>query len=188
MAAALSFRQLARGVALFALAAAISASAETAPVGEYELKAAFLYNFTKFVDWPERAWPNPREPLQLCVLGKDPFGEVLDRTVEGTEVREHPLVVRRIESTRQAHGCHVVFVGADPESHLSRVLRDLADEGALTVGEADRFTAEGGMIAFRREGNRIRLEINVDAVQRAGLRMSSELLKLARIVRESRSE
>jgi hypothetical protein len=163
--------------------AAASSPASDGPAAEYEVKAAFLYNFAKFIRWPEGK-ANPEAPIRICILGSDPFGDALDRTVAGKMVRERTLEVRRFTRARGIEECHIVFISPSEEDRLPDILADVDDEAVLTVGESERFAERGGIVSFRMRENRIRLDINIDAAERAGLRMSSQLLKLARIVHD----
>lgn len=149
---------------------------------EHEVKAAFLYNFARFVEWPKEAWASPDQPFVVGVLGEDPFGETLDRTLAGKTVAERPIVVRRLSSSEGAHEVQILFVSSSEGPRLARILYALTDIPVLTVGEPSGFAEQGGMIGFRTEDRRIRFDINTERAQRAGLRISSQLLKLARIV------
>ena len=175
---------IAFAVAFLGLAEPWVARAADESFGEYEVKAAFLYNFARFVEWPDPA-PAAEEPVEICVLGEDPFGEVLDRTIAKKKVRGHPVVARRIEGPDDAATCRIVFVSAS-EERLRPTLETLAREQTLTVGEDDDFTKQGGMIKFLLDERRVRLEINVDALERAGLKASSQLLRVARVVRRTK--
>jgi hypothetical protein len=145
---------------------------------EYQVKAAFLYNFTKFVDWPE-AKLNGADHLYLCVLGADPFGEELDLTVAGKSVKGKWLTVRRLQNGGDVRDCHLLFVADADQFHLEFVLNEAREAHVLTVGDTEDFAARGGMINFRMDGNKVRFEINATAAEEAGLRISSHLLKLA---------
>ena len=176
-------RVLATGLALaVALLGAVRVRAD-ASVPEYELKAAFLYNFAKFVEWPEESLAGDTA-LAVCVLGDDPFGGTLERTLAGKTVRDHALVLRRFAKPADVRGCHVLFVNVDPRE-LTTTLRALEGRGALTVGDADGFAERGGMIGFVTDEQRLRFEVNLDAIERAKLRVSSQMLKLATRVLKS---
>lgn len=147
---------------------------------EYQVKAAFLLNFTKFIDWPAAAFEAPDSPITICVLGGDPFGGELERFVAGEVVNGRKLAARRIDRAPQPKTCAVLFV-AQSEKDPSRFLPVLGP-GVLTVGEGDRFVHEGGMIAFVIENRRVRFEINQAAAENAGLKLSSKLLNVARLI------
>lgn len=141
---------------------------------EYRVKAAYLLNFARFVEWPPAARSGP---LTICVAGRDVFGPVLAETVRNETVEGRPLVARVILEPEP--GCHVIFVprGAAAQAYL----RAMRETPVLTVGETPEFLAEGGVVNFLRDGDNVRFEINPAAADRAGLRVSSRLLRLARV-------
>jgi hypothetical protein len=149
------------------------------PPGEYEVKAAFLFNFAKFVEWPPDAFSGPDSPLVIGVIGEDPFGETLERTVAGKQAQGRPMEVRRWRRVEAVETCHILFVG-DSQSEGSRSLvGEMSQRPVLTVGESETFAGQGGIIRFVLESNRVRFEINHQSAIRAGLRISSRLLALA---------
>jgi len=168
-------------VGLFVLRCA-GADAQSGAPTEAQVKAVFLYNFTKYVAWPTEAFRSAADPLNVCILGADAFGPVLDETLQGERVQDRKLVSRRIATVDEVDGCHLLFLSASEERQLPRILKALEAKPVLTVGETDDFAENGGMINLRKLGNKIRLEINEEAAARAGLKISSQLLKLARIV------
>lgn len=145
---------------------------------EYELKAAFLFNFAKFVEWPDPA----SGPLRVCIVGDDPFGNKLEDTVRGKEISGQPIEIRRLNREDNPRGCQIAFIGASGRDARS-VLDTLGGASTLTVGESPNFAKQGGIINFVLEDNKVHFEINVDAAERARLRISSKLLSLAKIVR-----
>jgi hypothetical protein len=149
---------------------------------EYQVKAAYLLNFTRYVEWPTDAIDAPGEPMSICVLGRDPFGPVLDATVEGKVSQGRSLTVKRIQSARQTSGCHVVFVSRETWQAERELLESLRTKGLLTVGETDDFAQEGGVIGFVIQEETVRFVVNTDARDRAGLRISSRMLSLAAAV------
>ena len=149
---------------------------------EYRVKAAFLYNFVRFVEWPDGQGGSDG-PFVIGILGQDPFGPALDGAVRGKSVAGRPLVVRRLGSASEARGCHLLFMSAKLRRDLPRVLDELDAEGVLTVSELDTFLERGGMINFVIEGDRVAIDINLDAAREAGLDISSQLLRVARNVR-----
>lgn len=164
--------------ALPGLAASVSAQA----AAEYDVKAAFLYNFAKFVEWPPDAFDSPGSPMTLCIVGKDPFGDVLDTLVRGETLQGRPLIVHRTRDLLEVRDCHVVFLSRTEQARQDEVLATVRGAGILTVGEGDSFLREGGIIRFVLEANRVRFEVNLDAAERNGLKLSSKLLRLARSV------
>jgi len=166
-------------VSTFCSASVVHRGDDSSMRGEYEVKAAFLFNFAKFVEWPVEAFESSESPLVIGVLGKDPFGSILDRTVSGKKVRGRKCDVMRCKDVRDALFCHVLFVGESEQSRVAQVLQELQGTNVLMVGEMDKFIQSGGTIRFRMIENRVRFEINPAAAERNQLRMSSKLMKLA---------
>jgi hypothetical protein len=149
------------------------------PPDEYQVKAAFLYNFAKFVEWPPEAFGNPSESLPVCVLGEDPFGRALDDVISGKKIEGRALIVRRISDAHQAKGCRILFVSSSERRGVLSILAGINESGVLTVGEADSAASGGMIINFILEGGKIRFAINTAAAEREKLRFSSRLLSLA---------
>ena len=161
-----------------ALAAPQRGGAEA--VLDYEVKAAFLLNFTKFTDWPASAFADTGAPLTICILGRDPFGRALDDVLQGEDVSGHKLAARRIGQAPEPRACQVLYIGAG-EKDTRAILSGLGS-GVLTVGDGDAFLREGGMIAFVLENRRVRFNIRPSVAEAAGLKLSSRLLSVARSV------
>jgi YfiR/HmsC-like len=180
---------LQRSTAL-ALAALISSAytpvvwAQPAAPGEYQLKAAFLFNFAKFVDWPATTFANSQARFSVCILGTDPFGSTIDELLQGKTVEDRPVAVERSNQIATVRHCQMVFVSASEKSRVREILDGLKGTNALVVGETDGFAAAGGAIQFAIEENRVRFLINTDAADRAGLKVSSKLLSLAHVVHD----
>jgi hypothetical protein len=156
-------------------------SAQTA-AGEYDIKAAFLYNFAKFVEWPPDAFDAPGSPMTLCIVGKDPFGDTLDTLVRGETLQGRRMTVHRTRDLLEIRDCHIVFLSQGERSRQSEVLATVRGARILTVGESDGFLADGGIIRFVLHANRVRFEVNLASAERNGLKISSQLLRLARSV------
>ncbi len=156
----------------------------SATPNEYQVKAAFLYNFAKFVEWPPGTFPEPNAPLVLEVLGEDPFGQALDEAIAGRSVDGHTLLVRRSRRLQDLRGCQVLFVSSSEQKWLPLILARLEGSPVLTVGESEKFAESGGAIQFLLEDNRVRFAINLDAAMRARLKISAKLLALAKVMRE----
>jgi hypothetical protein len=161
---------------------------------EDEVKAAFIYNFAQFIQWPNRAFPTRNSPFTMCAIG-DPAEGTLEKTIEGERLNGRSITVRRLTPTDRLQGCHLVYVGAleakRSEEVITAAKRIFASDGVpiLTIGDSEDFIDLGGMIRFTQADRRIRFEINPDAAQRVSLRVSSRLLRLADIVRpRQRSE
>ena len=159
-----------------------TAQAQPRLVREYQIKAAFLYNFVKFVEWPDDTFTDSSTPLTLCVLGEDPFGAALD-SLKGKAVKGRKLAIKRFESDQELEGCHVLFISLPEKNHLAQIIETLKDSSILTVGEMEQFAELGGIINFTIERSKIRFIINVNAAEQAGLKISSKLLRLAKVIR-----
>ncbi len=155
--------------------------AEEAPT-EYQVKAAFLFNFARFVEWPPRAFETASSPIAVCVLGEDPFGESLNRVVDGKTLGDRAMTVRRGKKLRELSGCEILFISASERARLPEILEELRTTPVLTVGEGEDFATRGGEVQFILEDSHVHLLINVDATERAGLKVSSKLLSLAHVV------
>lgn len=150
---------------------------------EYEIKAAYLYNFGRFVEWPHNVLSSEAAQFTICVLGHDPFGRALDATISGEKIDGKNVVARRITKVGEAKTCRVLFVSASEDKQLSEILSSLDKLSVLTVSDIPEFVQQGGMVQFVLADKRVRFEINLAAAQQAGLNLSSELLKVATDVR-----
>ncbi len=166
----------------FCCIAGAGARAQAPVPTEYDVKAAYLYNFGKYVQWP----PGDRRTaaFEVCVLGRDPFGPALDRVVSGAAIGGRPVVARRLESAADSPGCHILFVGAPDEREAGSLLATLEPTDVLTVGETPHFLDQGGMIQFIADGARVRFEVDLARARAAGLTLSSDLLRVATAVRQ----
>ncbi|HEV8607607.1 MAG TPA: YfiR family protein [Tepidisphaeraceae bacterium] len=151
--------------------------------GEYQIKAAFIYNFVQFTDWPASAFSSQDEPILLAVVGPDPFHGGLERAVKDKLIGGRSVAVRHFANPDSVDKCHVIFIPA-AENGGRAALNRLAGKSVLTIGDGEDFTRAGGVIRFYREKNRIRFEINVKAADRGKLKISAKLLKLATIYEE----
>ena len=151
---------------------------------EYQVKAAFLYNFAKFVEWPPGTFARSNDPIAICIIGQNPFGSTLEDMVQGKKVGERAFVVRRLPDTQQAGKCQILFIGGAEWERTGILLEALKSTGVLTVGETDDFTALGGIITLRFEGPRVHIQIALDIAEHAKLRVSSKLLSLAEIAKK----
>lgn len=150
---------------------------------EYEVKAAFLYNFTKYVEWPKESFAGPDDPIVIGILGGNPFGEELENIVKGRTVNGRPVVVVNVRTVAELKRVSVLFVPAGQEVLLNGALKNFDDATVLTVGETERFAALGGAIVFKNVDDKVRFSINIAAAERARLKISSQLQKLALVVR-----
>lgn len=153
--------------------------AQTSVTREYQIKAAFLFNFTQFVEWP--ATSNSQAPIVIGVLGKNPFGSYLEDIVSGEKVNGHSLVVQYYNSVEDIKTCHVLFVSTAEANNFDHIVETLKNRNILTVSDGTDFIHHGGMIRFFTRNNKIQLQINPEAAKSAKLVVSSKLLRLAEI-------
>ena len=180
------FKNLFRAISIaFILAMLIcgpNVSAESMQYQEYLVKAAFLFNFTKFVDWPSESFKDNAAPIKLYILGDDPFGEALD-TIRDKTVKGRRLVIKRCQKVEELEGAHLLFISASEKGRVNQILQSLKNTPVLTISETERFGQMGGIINFITVENKVQFEINSEQAQQNKLKISSQLLKLARIVR-----
>lgn len=165
------------------LSSSLQTTSSLAQPTENELKAAFIVNFVKFVQWPERAFRSPSDPIILGVIGHDRLTPFLDRFAPTQTVRNRRIEVRHFDSIEKISACHIVFISRDQKALVPKILQRLEGKPILTVSELKHFSDQGGMITLLTRVNKIRFAINPAAVQRAQLKMSSRLLRLAKITR-----
>ena len=176
-------------LALMLLAAGFAApgtAAQTpqpAGVTEYQVKAAFLFNFAKFIDWPPQKFPRPDSPLIIGLMGEDPFEGSLDALIQNQTIHKRPLELRRLKAGEDAKPCHILFVSRSEKSRLAEILSSVRGASVVTVSDTDQFLEQGGMINFFMESESVKFAINVEAAEQAGLALSSKLLAVARIVK-----
>ncbi len=152
---------------------------------EYEVKATYLYNFSRFVEWPAKVARAQGDSFAICVLGQDPFGPALNAILADETVAGKSVVAKAIPAPQEAENCRVLFISSSEGSRLKQILAALGDASVLTVSDLPDFTRRGGMVQFVLEGNRVRFEVNLATAKRAGLTLSSELLKVATNVRRT---
>ena len=147
---------------------------------EYQIKAAFIYNFARFVDWPTQAFADSTSPMTIGLLGKNVFGDNLQQAISDKTIKGHPLQFRQFDSISDATNCQVLFISSSEKSHFSKILDRLQGACVLTISEeTDSFIGDGGMINLVIVDDKVRFEINNDAAKKAGLTISSKLLSLA---------
>lgn len=169
----------------FLLLAALSLHAQQSTASEYEVKAAYLFNFGRFVEWSDKSATANDGAFEICVLGQDPFGRTLDTTLAGTSLKGKSVAAKRISKAQDVNNCRILFISSSEDSRLKEILETLDKSNVLTVSDIPSFSERGGMIQFVQEGNRVRFEINLTNAQQAGLNVSSELLKVATNVRRA---
>jgi hypothetical protein len=165
------------------LVSSLPAGALAAPaLTEYEVKAGFLYHFGWFVEWPDATAQERAPTFVIGVLGANPFGAVLDDVMRGKSIRERPVVIQYYRRVEEAVSSHVLFISASEEVRLPAILTALSGASVLTVSDVERFTSRGGMIGLRLVAQKVHFDINVQAAERAGLKLSSQLLRLAKVI------
>jgi hypothetical protein len=152
------------------------------PSTEVKLKAACLFNFARYTEWPASALPKTNSPIVIVVLGEDPFGDVLDKTVEGRFIENHPVIIFRTHSAEEATCGNIVFVSSSENGRLDSIFPALNGRPLLTVGNAPSFLKAGGMVHFLIEQDSVRFNIDRDAAERVGLRIRSRMLDSAKRV------
>ena len=166
--------------ALFLFAALNLAAAQSAT--EYQVKAAFLFNFAKFVEWPADAFPTSDAPLQICVFGQDPFGGDFEQVIGDKKVNGHRLEIIHPSGVPQARSCQILFVTSSQKPQTREILQGIKGTSVLSVGDTPGFARAGGIINFVLDENRVRFEINPKAAERAHLKLSARLLTVAKLI------
>jgi hypothetical protein len=172
------------GALIITLLVSQLARSQSPTARSYEVKTAFLFNFAKFIEWPAGSFATPQSPFAICVLGQDPFGTTLTDTLQGKMIGMRPLVVRRLKDKSEARSCQIVFVSSSETPHLAETIETVRGANVLLVGETNGFAASGGTIEFVLENDSVRFAINTDAGDRSGLKFSSKLLALAKLVHD----
>lgn len=158
------------------------AHGQSPTAGEYQVKAAFLYNFAKFVEWPPSSFSGASAPYKICVLGQDPFGQDLHDITADKSLNGRRFEVNHITDLQQARGCLILFICSSELSQMKQILGSLRGSGILTVGDTKGFAEMGGVINFVLENDRVQFEVNRKAAELAGLKISSKLLNVAKVV------
>ena len=170
-----SFR---RGTAIALAACAFATSMRAQAALEYNVKAALLLNFARFIEWPPRAFTDAASPVSVCVLTPNPFGDALERALQGETVGQRPFVLRDVRSASDTTGCHLLFVPSGSESRAAALMRQPGTH-TITVGESRRFESMGGAVSFVLDEGRVRFNVNLRPVEERGVRMSARMLQLA---------
>lgn len=165
----------------------LAAAAQAQSATEYQVKAAFLFNFAKFVEWPADAFPSADSALQICVLGQDPFGREFEQVIVDKAVNGHRIEIAHPDGVPQARACQILFVAASEKARLAVIFQGLKGGSVLIVGDTPGFAAQGGAINFVLDDGRVRFEINLKAAELAHLRISARLLTVAKVVMNGES-
>jgi hypothetical protein len=159
--------------------------AQSSKPTDYDVKAAYLFNFGRFVEWPTNAAAAKNDAFMVCVLGQDPFGAALDATLAGESIAGRKVAAKRISTPEESADCQILFLSSAEDTQLRKIVEVLNKQPVLTVSDMPQFSQRGGMIQFVLEGKKVRFEVNLTAAQHAGLTLSSELLKVATTVRRN---
>ena len=151
-------------------------------ISEYKVKAAYLYSFTKFVEWPAAAFASPSDPIRLCILNNKPFETELNQIAGNRQIAGHPVVVSLVHDGKESRGCHELFIGSSQSQDAMQVIDSLRGTSVLTVGETEDFVEQGGIINFVVFDEHVQFQVNQKAATQAGLHMSSQLLSVAKRV------
>jgi hypothetical protein len=162
--------------------AARSFAADPQTLTEYQIKAGFFFNFTRFVDWPESAFVSTSSPILVCVLGETPLTDLLTDVALGKVVNGRAVSIRRVKASDDLRRCNLLFISAEEERHTAEILASVKKTNTLTVGETPGFAQAGGMINFSIQENKVKLELNLEATTRAGLKVNSKLIAVSRLV------
>jgi hypothetical protein len=192
----LMFRRL--GILIVALSVSLSwvpgaftQARDASDSSEYLIKAGFIFNFAKFVEWPAPSFAQPDSPIVIGILGTDPFGAIIDQIVQDKKIGARGFVVKRLKwgaDLKDLKECKILFVGASERAHIDDVVQAVKGLPILTVGETPGFAEHGGVIRFVLEDNRVRFEVNIEAARQADLTISSRLLTLARIIQQATAD
>jgi hypothetical protein len=161
---------------------------DTSDSSEYLIKAGFVYNFAKLVEWPTTAFAKADSPIVIGILGDDPFGATMDRIVADKKINGRGVVIKRLKwakDFKDLKDCNILFISSSEQDHIDNVLDAIKWLPVLTIGDVPGFAKRGGIMNFILEDNKVRFEVNVEAAKRADLNISSRLLTLARIVQQS---
>ena len=158
------------------------AAAQSEQPSEYEVKAAFLFNFTKFVEWPDSSFPDAHSPIVTGIVGDDPFGASLTRLVAGQKAQGRSIAIIRYRRGDDLRRCHVLFISGSERTRIAQILAALQDTGVLTVSDIDGFAEAGGAVQFVMQENRVHFVVNLDAASQSKLRVSAKLLALAQVI------
>lgn len=187
-------------LALFAGPITAEDRADSAPSREYQVKAAFVYNFIKFVDWPKEKVADSNDSITIGIIGKDPFGKAFE-PVKGKRIKNKKLVIKQFPGLEQYKAkykdeykdalkkCHILFICSSEKKRLKEIINFIKDSSVLTIGEIEGFLEAGGVINFTMQEQKVHFEVNITAARRAKLKIRSQLLRLAeRVVEEKPPE
>lgn len=160
---------------------------ENRPVSSSEIKAAYLFHFARYVEWPPSVFGDAAAPYRIGVLGEDPFGDTLDRLLKGKQVNQRPFEIRRSGKVEDLKTCHILFISTSEKDRLREILGSISPLPVLTVSDMEGFAKSGGIVRFYSQESTVRIEINTDGIAKARLKASAKLLQIARLVRQEGS-
>ncbi len=166
---------------LFLLFSAVFLSAQISN-REYQIKAAFVFNFTQFVEWPATSFFNAQSPAVIGILGPDPFGNYLQDLITGEKMKQHPLVIKHFSNVEEVHNCHILYINSSDKKVIENIIEKLKGKNILTISDANRFSKLGGMVRLYTKNDKVNIEINLEAAKEEDLVVSSKLLKFSQIV------
>ncbi|MDB5141456.1 MAG: YfiR family protein [Mucilaginibacter sp.] len=166
---------------LIVLSGISPAYAQTSPSLEYRVKAAFLFNFTRFVHWPASAYTSPDDPFVIGIVGSDPFGSYLDELVSGESAGGHKIVIRRYPNGGDIRGCQLIFINLGDKAKLKLLLAQSTRQNVLTVSDENEFIRLGGIVHFYMEDDKVKMEVRPAAAKAAQLEISAKLLQVAKL-------
>jgi YfiR/HmsC-like len=172
-------------VAIWTLLGFAAGTAQQPKYSESDVKAAYLYNFGNFIEWPAKSMESKSGFFSICILGQDPFGSTLDATLAGETISGKKVVAKRFSKPQEVVNCPILFISSSEEGRLTEIISSLDKMSILTVSDMPEFVRRGGMVQFVLEQNKVRFEINLASTEHAGLKMSSQLLRLATLVRKN---
>lgn len=155
---------------------------------EYQVKAKYLYNFARFVEWPDQSFTHKSTPYTIGILGEDPFGIDLDKTVEGKKIKGRNFIIKRFNEISDFQYCHILFISLNEQEKTKRVIKKLKGSSILTVSDIENFAEDGGIINFFMTEEKIRFKINFQSANASNLKISSQILRQAKIITNKNSE
>jgi len=173
--------------AIFLLLISNIANAKTFKLGEYEIKAAFIYNFTKFIEWPKETFADDQTPIKICIVGDDPFGDAFE-SIQGKTAKGRKMTIERVSSNKDLKKCNIAFISSSEREHISKIVESSIALNILTIADTESYIKKGVVINFIVKDNKVSFAINIDAAKRSELQISSILLRLAKIIRDSNRE
>jgi hypothetical protein len=167
-------------VLLAVLSSDMAAGNDDSAASEYEVKAAYVYNFAKFIDWPKNVFPAKSDPIIIGIVGDDSFGLLLEKVVKDKAIQEHTLQVRLLKWSADFRTCHIIYIGSSEQKRFRQIIESLRESPVLTITETDEKSQAKGILNLFVDGGKVQFEVNIAEAEKARLRISSKLLRLAR--------